>query len=201
MLKQNSGLKGIQAAVGSTLAKLPISANAWTGLSLLAAIIGAGAIAYGTLYLGLALFALAALFDAVDGAVARAKNEVTDLGGFIDGVVDRFVEFFFLFSFMFYPLPTIYLDPRVWIALLIFVGTCMPAFIRAYADHKGVLSREKALALGGIFERSERLLVLLAGLAIGIAFSMEFFVYAIILASLLSMITIMQRFLAVLASK
>ena len=76
----------------------------------------------------------------------------------------------------------------------------MPSFIRAYADHKGVMKREEANALGGLFERSERLGLVIIGLAVGILFSMQYFVYAIILASALSLVTIIQRLAAINAN-
>ncbi|HSB46437.1 MAG TPA: CDP-alcohol phosphatidyltransferase family protein [Candidatus Bilamarchaeum sp.] len=199
MLKQDEGLKGIQASIGKALAVIPLSPNQWTFLSVALALLAALAVAYtGSLILGLALFALAAVFDAVDGAVARARGEVSAFGGFIDGVADRFVEALFLFSFMFVPLPTVIVDAKIWLAILIFLGTCMPSFIRAYADHKGAVSREKALALGGIFERSERLLLVVIGLAAGMLATMDYFVYAIILGCALSFLTVLQRLLAVM---
>jgi archaetidylinositol phosphate synthase len=129
----------------------------------------------------------------VDGAVARARNKATNFGAFLDGVSDRFMEFFFLFAFMFYPLPELYLDSKIWIALLIFLGACMPSFVRSYAAYNGVVSPEKAKEMGGLFERSERILLLAAGLAAGIAFSMEYFVWAIALSVVLSAITVLQR--------
>jgi archaetidylinositol phosphate synthase len=193
MLKQDEGLKGIQASLGKALAMIPLTPNQWTLSSILIAMVAGAMIAIGNLYAGLALFALAALSDVIDGAVARARGETSVLGGFIDGVADRFVEAIFLFSFMFFPLPVVLIDPKIWLALVVFLGTCMPSFIRAYADHKGVISREKALALGGIFERSERVGLVIIGLAIGIIYSMQFFVYALILAAVMSLATIIQR--------
>ncbi len=200
MLKQDQGLKGLQSQIGRALAVIPLTPNEWTFLSVALALIGALAVAAtSNLAIGLFLFVLAALCDAIDGAVARARDEVSALGGFIDGVADRFVEAAFLFSFMFIPLPSIIIDPRIWLALLIFLGTCMPSFIRAYADHKGVLAREKANSMGGVFERSERLLVVVLGVAAGMLVSMDYFVFAIMLASALSAVTIIQRFAAVLS--
>lgn len=194
MLKQNGASLGLQQSAGRALAAIPLSPNAWTLLSVAAAL-GAGIViaAAQNLAAGLAMFAAAALLDAVDGAVARARGEVTKLGGFMDGVADRFVEAIFLFSFMFYPLPAVGVDAKVWLAALVFLGTCMPSFTRAYADHKGVVTREGALALGGICERAERLGIVVAGLAAGIAWGMQFFVYAVIIASALSLVTIFQR--------
>ena len=193
MIKQDAGLKGLQGRIGKALAIIPLSPNQWTLLSVLIAL-GAGAmVAINNLPLGLALFALAALFDVIDGAVARARGEASAMGGFIDGVADRFVEAIFLFSFMSYPLPLILIDPKIWIASVVFLGTCMPSFIRAYADHKGVISREKANALGGICERSERIVMIVIGLAAGLALSMDYFIYSLIIVSTLSLVTILQR--------
>lgn len=199
MLKQDKGLRGLQTSIGRVFAVIPISPNQWTLFSVLVALVAGSVIAFqNNLALGLILFALSALLDAIDGAVARARNEVTKLGGFIDGVADRFVEAIFLFSFMFLPLPVIFIDPKIWLALVIFLGTSMPSYIRAYADHKEALSKEKALALGGICERSERLLLIIIGLGIGLIYSMNYFIYALILVVLLSVITIFQRIASVL---
>ena len=197
MLKQIGFLKKLQQSLGQLLSAIPLSPNQWTVLSILVALVAGAMIASGDLFLGLVLFAAAGAFDLIDGAVARARGEVSKLGGFIDGVADRFVEAIFLFSFMFYALPVVFVDPKIWLAAVIFLGTCMPSFIRAYADHKGVVSREKALALGGLCERSERLGILVLGLAAGILLSMEYFVYALILVSALSLITIAQRLLRI----
>jgi len=194
MLKESAASKGLQGKIGSALAVIPLTPNQWTVLALLVALCAAGAIAFTQdLFLGLALFIIAGLLDAVDGAVARARGETTKFGAFLDGVSDRFMEFFFLFAFLFYPLPTVYADPKVWIAALLFFGACMPAFIRAYAAYNGVISVEKAKAMGGFFERSERVLLLAVGLGAGILLSMDYFVYAIILAIFLSILTVFQR--------
>jgi archaetidylinositol phosphate synthase len=202
MLKQNAFLRGVQGGIGKILAAIPLSPNNWTVLSFLIAVAGGVVIAfYDELLVGLALFAVAAVFDLIDGAVARARGEVTKLGGFIDGVADRFVEAIFLFSLMFYPLPTVFIEPAIWLAAVIFLGTCMPSFVRAYSDHKGVLSKEKALALGGICERSERLSIIIIGLAAGLLYGMELFVYSLILVSALSLLTVIQRFLNIMKNQ
>jgi len=199
MLKQNSSSKGIQEKIGDILAFIPLRPNHWTVLALILAVMGAFAIALlQDLTLGLMFFIVGGSLDLVDGAVARARNESTKFGGFLDGVSDRFMEALFLFAFMFYPLPEIVIDPKIWLAFLIFLGTCMPSFIRSYSEHHGVLTNEKAKSMGGIFERSERLILITVGLAAGILVSMDYFVGAIILAVILSALTVLQRILYVL---
>lgn len=198
MLKQNSSSKGIQEKLGEKLAFIPLRPNHWTVLALILGVMGAFAIALmQDLTLGLVLFVFGGALDMVDGAVARARNESTKFGGFLDGVSDRFMEALFLFAFMFYPLPEILIDSKIWIASLVFLGTCMPSFVRSYADHHGVITNKNAKKMGGIFERSERLLLITAGLAAGIVVSMDYFVGAIILAVLLSAITVLQRIIYV----
>jgi hypothetical protein len=78
MLKQAEGAGRIQGKIGSALAVIPLSPNQWTLLSVVAALAAGAVIALrADLGLGLILFAVAALLDMVDGAVARARGEVT----------------------------------------------------------------------------------------------------------------------------
>ncbi len=200
MLKQDPKAKGIQSILGRALAIIPLSPNQWTLLSVIFALFAAAAIALSQdLPLGLFLFAVAAICDVVDGAVARARGQASAIGGFIDGIADRFVEGLFLLSFMFVPLPHILADSGIWLAITIFAGTCMPSFIRAYADHKGAISREGALALGGVCERSERVLIIICGLAAGLVLGMEYFIYGLIAASSLSLLTVLERLWCVIS--
>jgi len=198
MIKQNSSARGLQSKMGNVLAAIPLTPNHWTILSVLIALCGGIIIALtGNFIAGIILFALSAVFDAVDGAVARARKQTSKYGGFLDGIADRFVEAIFLFSFMFVTLPDFLFPAKIWLAGVIFLGTCMPSFIRAYADHKEVLTTKEALALGGICERGERLVILIIGLVAGISLSMEYFVYSLALVCIFSLVTIIQRMLAV----
>ncbi len=193
MLKQNEQSKSIQLKIGEMLSFIPLSPNQWTIVAVLVALIAGYEILIGELVYGLILFMLAGAVDMIDGAVARARGEVSKFGGFLDGITDRFVEAIFLFSLMFYPLPEIFIDPKIWLAGFVFMGTCMPSFVTAYADHNRVLTQEKARNIGGICERSERIIILVAGMAAGLYFSMDYFIYALILGIVLSFITVIQR--------
>ncbi|MFP3949922.1 MAG: CDP-alcohol phosphatidyltransferase family protein [Candidatus Micrarchaeia archaeon] len=199
MLKGGKSPKVIQERAGELFAFIPLRPNHWTVLALFLGLMGALAITLmQNLYLGLLLFVAGGAIDMVDGAVARARKEATRFGGFLDGVSDRFMEAVFLFAFMFYPLPEILIDSNIWLAGLVFTGTCMPSFIRAYAEHNKVISHVTAKEMGGLFERSERLMLLAAGLFAGIALSMDYFVGAVILSVVLSSITVLQRMVYVL---
>ena len=73
--------------VGAALAKMGISANLLTFTGLAIGLVGAAAIAFGELCLGLALIIVNRLLDGLDGAVARASSP-TALGGYFDIVAD-----------------------------------------------------------------------------------------------------------------
>ena len=110
MLKQSGISRNLQMKIGEILSFIPLSPNQWTVIAVLIAVVAAYEIAIGELVYGLVLFLLSGAIDMVDGAVARARGETTKFGGFLDGISDRLVEALFLFSLMFYPLPTFLID-------------------------------------------------------------------------------------------
>jgi len=194
MIKQNQEFLKQQKGIGNLLKNMPFSANQVTILSLFIAIVAAILVINNYFLAGALVFLVAGFMDIVDGAVARAKNQVTSFGGFIDGVIDRFVEAILLFSLMFCNLPVVFgVSHMVWLGLLIFTGTCMPSFVRAYGEHKQVVDHKTAINLGGVFERTERTLAIGLGLIIGVVLGWQWFIYVLIVSIVLSMITIVQR--------
>jgi len=147
----------------------------------------------------LMLFLIAFALDAADGAVARAKNKVSDQGAFIDGIADRIVEFCLLITIlMMFPLNT---EMQLVIFSILFFGTCMTAFVKAYAEHRGVMKHEQAAKLPGLLERAERSVLLLAAFVLLIAGYGLYGIYVLYLVAGLSLITFLQRFFTVLYGK
>lgn len=72
---------------GKALANMGVSANSLTFAGLALGLGGAVAIAFGQLWLGLALIVANRVFDGLDGAIARATAP-TPLGGYFDIVAD-----------------------------------------------------------------------------------------------------------------
>jgi archaetidylinositol phosphate synthase len=176
------------------LSRLGISPNAWTLLSLLPAMAGLVELSMHQLATGLLLFILSGFIDMVDGAVARATGQATARGAFIDGVVDRYVELMLYLGLLFYLGPGNFwgLPKEVWFMLLIF-GALMTSFVRAYADHRGVVKDpENQKRMGGLLERGERLLLLYAGMAAGLA-NPEWLMAAVAITAVLANATALQR--------
>jgi phosphatidylglycerophosphate synthase len=140
-------------------------------------------------------FLAAGVIDAIDGAVARVTSRVSAMGAFLDGVIDRYVEFLLYFGLLFYLMaeaPEFIFPSYVWITLLVF-GALMPTFIRSYADHRKVVTDPGDLRrMGGILERAERLTLLYIGLLLGLEGPI-YLVYVVAAVSILANLTAFQR--------
>ena len=184
------------------LAAIGLSPNAWTLISLVPALAGLVALVMHQLALGLAMFALSAFIDIVDGTVARVTNQVSDKGAYIDGVVDRYVELMLYLGLLIYIGRGDFLGHpnEVWIVLLIF-GGLMTSFVRAYADHRGIVKDPGELKrMGGLLERLERLMLLYFGMFLGL-FDIQWLMAVIALTALLANATALQRIRFALRAK
>jgi phosphatidylglycerophosphate synthase len=184
--------------LGMIFSKIPISANTWTLLSLVPAVIGFVFLVYKQMENALVLFAISALIDAVDGGVARVTGTVSNLGAYLDGMMDRIVEGLLLMGIMFNDMPDLviggYATPSfLWVVLLLFFGSAMVSFSQSYAVYRRVLRDDKRISkMPGILERAERLILVFLGMLL-YRFSSLYLTYAIALAALLSILTVIQR--------
>jgi CDP-diacylglycerol--glycerol-3-phosphate 3-phosphatidyltransferase len=78
-----------------------ISANKWTTIGFLASIAAAFVVVKCGLSWGALAIAISSSFDLFDGAVARARNEESRFGAFLDDIADRIGEIFY-FSAIFW---------------------------------------------------------------------------------------------------
>jgi len=187
-------VENVSNKLGIFFAGFPLTPNQWTLLSVVPALAGFIALIYGQLAWSIALFAASAIIDAIDGGVARVTGAVSNLGAFLDGVIDRVVEALLLFGLMFSGLVQAWVLPaHAWIALLLFSGTVMTSYVRAYAHHRKAVTNEKKLKrMGGVLERPERLVLVFAGM---LAFYAQpiYLTYALAAAALLASLTVLQR--------
>ena len=193
MLKANLRSEKTDRLAGG-LARLGLSPNTWTLLSLVPALFGLAALVMHQLAYGLVLFALSAFIDIVDGTVARITNQATDRGAFIDGVVDRYVELLLYIGLLLYVGRGDFMNlpNEAWFMVLMF-GALMTSFVRAYADHRGIVTDPDELKrMGGLLERLERLMLLYAGMFLGL-FNTEWLMAVIAITAVLANATVLQR--------
>ncbi len=98
-------------------------------------------------------FGLAALTDAVDGAMARMQHRVSKAGSFMDSFSDRIVEVLILCSVILTGMVS------TFIGLLFLCSSLLISYIRSKAEAIDV-----EMAGIGLMERAERILLVIVGL-------------------------------------
>ncbi len=192
MLKQSRAGKTSQALAARLLGGIPLSPDGVTFLALGLAVLGFFALAAGQFWAAFAIFILSALCDLADGVIARLRHQASARGAFIDGTTDRLVEFFLLFGLLFYPTwPSLLgVSGYLWIVALLFFGSCLTAFVPAYAFYRGIRLKKE---WEGFLPRPERLTLMLLSIAL-LAFGQSYWALIVIaLATLLSIATAIGR--------
>ena len=194
LYKNREKFVGIGDAVGKKFSLLPVSANQWTALTFVAALAASYFIASSSFLYAAILFAIAASLDIVDGSVARFRQSSTPKGAFYDTIIDRYVEFIVILALFLAGLPGFIVSIQIWILLLLF-GGMMTTYARAAAKRDiGVEVK------GGIVERGERLIILFIGIVAAV-FSTVYLSYAIVLLSVLSNISALQRIVSAVMTR
>ena len=114
----------------------------------------------GYLQLGGLLVLAAALFDALDGTLARMTGQTSRFGAFLDSTLDRLSEAVIFFGLFIY---FVYQDNTQIELILIYttiVGSLMVSYARARAEGIGVMLKD------GLLTRFERVGLLVAGLVL-----------------------------------
>ena len=146
------------------------------GLSLLAALcIGAG-----WLRLGALVLIVAGLGDLVDGMLARATDQTSPFGAFFDSTLDRISEGAVLAAVA-YRFASDGRPLLVALVVLALLGSLLVSYARARAEALGIDCKV------GLMSRAERLVLLIAGLLLGLLGPV------IVLLAVLSLYTVGQR--------
>ncbi len=136
--------------IASILAKIGVKPNHLTLVGLLLGVLCAYEIYLGNFVLSAVLLILSSLMDALDGALARSKGMVSEFGGFLDSVLDRYVDIAIFFALGFHV--------DWFLAVFALSGALMVSYTRARAEK--VIPKCDV----GIAERGERLILILIGL-------------------------------------
>ncbi|MFN3909822.1 MAG: CDP-alcohol phosphatidyltransferase family protein [Candidatus Anstonellaceae archaeon] len=94
-------------------------------------------------------------FDFLDGAIARERKKTSPFGAYLDGISDRIVEFFILSPFLFVE------ESKIAAIIILFFGTFLHSFSKAYSDHRKVLNPKTAAKLKSFFGRVERAILII----------------------------------------
>lgn len=177
----------LRPIVGLAMA-LHITPNTITVFGVLVTLVASGMVAAGWLLVGAAILTAGSLLDAVDGALARAQGGGTAFGGFLDSTLDRVGEAILYIGVAGWFLFT-YEEPAwpVLLTLTALSGSFLVSYSRARAEGIGLSANV------GLAPRTERLVLVIAGIAIaGLGFDLGL-IGALAIIAVLTTATVMQR--------
>jgi CDP-diacylglycerol--glycerol-3-phosphate 3-phosphatidyltransferase len=99
---------------------------------------------------------LAAVFDLVDGPIARSSGRVTRFGGFLDSVIDRYSDLILLVGMLVY-YASVNRFGYIVLTAVAMTGSVMVSYVRARSENE--IPKCKV----GFLERPERIVLLIIG--------------------------------------
>ena len=176
--------------VANWLVKRKVHPNTITVIGTLCTLVGG--IIYGTGHIrtGGWFLGLTALFDVLDGTVARRSNTSSQFGAFLDSTLDRLADGFVLGVIaVFYATSRLHGSvPLLITALLGLIGAFLTSYTRARAESLGLDAKV------GLLQRPERVVLLSAPQAFfGLVFNGWVLAIIIVILTLTAWITVVQR--------
>lgn len=178
----------VTAPLGRSLARIGLTPNIVT-------VIGATGVAVGALYFyprgmlyaGSVVVTVFALFDMLDGAVARAKDASSEFGAFLDSSLDRVADAALFAGLMWWFVGEG--DDPILAGLTLFclISGFMVSYLKSRAEGLGVNCDV------GLAERTERLVIILIAAGLGGLGVPYILAGGLWLLAAMSLITILQR--------
>jgi CDP-diacylglycerol---glycerol-3-phosphate 3-phosphatidyltransferase len=182
------GGRAVLAPVVRLAMALRLTPNTITVIGLLITLAAAALVGSGWLLLGAAVLTAGSLLDAVDGALARATGGGTAFGSFLDSTLDRAGEAILYVGIGAWLLST---QPEPFWPVVALLVALSGSFIVSYAH-----ARAQGIGLAadvGLAPRTERLVIVIAGVALaGLGFVPGLLAALVVLATLTTL-TVIQR--------
>ena len=180
--------------VAALLVRLRINPNTLTTLGTICTVAGGIAFALGHIRTGGFIIGITAIFDVLDGTVARRTGQSTVFGAFYDSTLDRVADGALLggLAYFYASNPTYHNTPMLAVTLLGMIGTFLVSYTRARAEGLGIDAKV------GVMQRPERVVLLSVPQAFfGLVFDGWVLAGVVALLALTAWITAVQRILFV----
>jgi|TARA_B100001964_G_scaffold223674_2_gene269813 phosphatidylglycerophosphate synthase len=143
--------------IGSLIAKTGIDPNVFSLIAILWAFVAAYFLAIGNVIAALIFILLAAVWDSLDGSVARAMGKETKFGNYLDAIIDKYVEVIIYFGFA---LSGFFIE-----TFLVMSGSLLISYAKARTAIVVPIDNHDWPAIG---ERLDRLMLLIIAIVISI---------------------------------
>ena len=181
-------MQGITRPVVTLTRKLGITPNELSVASFFVSVLAGIAFYAGDIVVGVTMVALNAIFDALDGALARDMGVAGPRGDFLDHVIDRYADIFIItgiFAGGAAPWP---------IGVFALTGVLMSSYLGTQAQAVGV-----GRYYGGILGRADRLVLIIMASILTIAipgeiYGLNYLGWLLVIFGFLGHYTAFQRF-------
>lgn len=176
--------------VAALLIRFNVSPNAITTFGTLCTLVGAGLYAAGHIMTAGWVIGLTALFDVLDGTVARRTGKSTIFGAFYDSTLDRVADGGVMAGLtIFYATSPVHHNIYMVVVCLVgIIGTFLISYTRARAEALGIDAKV------GLMQRPERVILLSAPQAFfGLFWSGWVLMGIVVLLTVTAWITAVQR--------
>ena len=180
--------------VAALLVKLRVNPNTLTTLGTISTVAGGAAFALGHIRTGGWIIGVTAIFDVLDGTVARRTGQSTVFGAFYDSTLDRVADGAVLggLAFFYATNPGFHSSPMPAVCLAGIIGTFLVSYTRARAEGLGIDAKV------GVMQRPERVVLLSVPQAFfGVVFDGWVLAGVVVLLAVTAWITAIQRILFV----
>lgn len=138
-----------------------VTPNALTYTGFILTVLTALLLATGFFRVGALVLVVAALFDMLDGSLARATGQSSTFGAFLDSTLDRYSESVTFLALAVYYSGQASTRTELVLVFIILVGSLMVSYTRARAEGLNIECKV------GILQRPERIVLLIVGLLTG----------------------------------
>ncbi len=138
-----------------------ITPNMLTYTGFIFTAVSAFLLARGSFAWGGVVLLLAAFFDMLDGSLARATDQSSTFGAFIDSTLDRYSESITFLALAYHYMWSPADRTKLILIFVILIGSLMVSYTRARAEGLNIECK------AGILQRPERVILLVFGLLLG----------------------------------
>ena len=189
----NGFLRFIEPVV-TLMVKLRVHPNVLTTIGTAASVAGGISFALGHISLAGWIIGGCAMFDVLDGVVARRTNQASVFGAFYDSTLDRVADGALLGGILYFYATNAVFGSRIMIiiTLLALIGTFLISYTRARAETLGIDAKV------GFLQRPERVVLISVPTAFGgLAFNGGILIAVVCILGISAWITAVQRILYV----
>ncbi|MEW6528417.1 MAG: hypothetical protein AB1391_00865 [Candidatus Micrarchaeota archaeon] len=133
--------------------------------------------------------------------VAQKASIQIQSAKFTCGIANRIVEFLIILTLFNIHISQFILQNDIWLLIILFFGTGMTSFVKAYAVYTKAIRHEQAVKISGMLERMERSFLLLISYLFVLLDNEYLASIVLMFTAILCVLTFFERFVSIIYSE